>query len=741
MHKVSDRLTRIKTFAMNLDQAVHDEHHFRSHDGRVVHFWDTDSIFFTAFGFRALKANQMSTKETLAQALLSAGLLGKVSILSHHRVELFANLEDRVERISADQLSDKSELAKFLDTFPTVQDSLEDVAPAIRQAMSSNPSIAGLRSAFEALRTIEPEAFILLEAASGTLAQRYRKILLDSGVLDYSAATLPGTKQILADPRYPMFEEGVERSRRDRRFFRISQNAADAAALTALAILIDRASFEDPPVLPRFFTSAPSLQHLYRTEAWVRQELSYPIRSERNRRGTIWRTADYYILKAMFPALASDVPTPEHAIVPSVPTYEELSWLSRQLIRSILLGDETLEKFVDSYLLSDGAVLSDVIDDFSSAGMATIWLRLDRDVLKDRWSDGVAAISQLSGHELARAAIDDVLNETTDHLRTEIVGARNYAAVVRAFSDLEQLMSQSSDSELIQKLDDLGTIRWGVSTDRITHLLDISGISSRRPSGSSSLLRPEVVLRDLTIEHAETLSSILIGLDSFSAACSVASGFAPVSQTACLQIISLGARVRERRLVPDLELRSIMQEVQSLYSSLSQVEASRLCLGFAYTALHAWRRSMDALQSIASPQDSRGWARWSIDIVRSHIDDVSDSQFIYALNHLVYAQTIANIESHDRHLLAARLRDFADSTGLYRLADTVGYHQFLLALRDPLWERNPAQWFLVHRDDLEEAQRWLDRARRGALSDREVIQHEDYLRSVVRDAQLGTSKV
>lgn len=711
---------------MYLDQAIHDERHTRSGDARLVHFWDADSLFFTAFGFRGLRTRDIATNTTLAQALLSAGMLGPVSILSHHRVELFSQLDRRAHDLGDRMGSDSGDLDAFLDSYQREVSQWDEVVADIRRAANTDK----LKTTVEALHSLERmdrKTFVLFEATAGTLASRIRRVLTDTRTIEYAAADLPKTKQILGDPRFSMFLEGLMRYRQGPR----PNIAADAAALTTLAILNDRARGSSDPVYPRFFTSTKSLRMLYSSEEWARQELRYSLKGDPRRVGTIWRDAYYYILRAMFPALNSTTASSSPGLLPDRPEFDELDGISRELLRAVRTGDRELEKVADEYLLSNGKPLWDVIEDLEDSGRAAVWLRLAREDHAKRWATGIQAIRLLSTHELTREAINRVFEDTTKKMRKEIIGASCHTGLLQAFSSVSGYVGHGLASDGMSRITQLASIRWGVEPSDLADFVGVAldggvQVSFARLSSVKWLLR--------SVSRVERACVCLFSVDDYTSARRLIEMVPESKRSAALVAMLLAARIRERRLPSASAVLAMMDECQRSFERLAHRDQAALCVAYGYVAFHLWRRRQEAVVA-ETPTDEVGWAAWSCGIVETRLSEMDDSLRVFALNHVVYVQTVANLRRLDESTDFVRLKVLAESTGLYRLADTVGHGITLMARRDPLWKENRAAWLIKYKSDLSEADDWLSQAQRSGLPDREVDQHVEFLRATIRDAQ------
>lgn len=726
-----NRAIRIKRFAMFLEQAVHDEQHVRAKDARVVHFWDADSIFFTAFGFRAMRSRDFSSNTVLAQALLSAGLIGPVTMLSHHRVELFSQLDRRVRDIEERGTSDSDELDLFLDSHPAESAAWDDAVPTLRRAVSSGTMEATL-DAVRSLQSIKRDTFVLFEATTDTFANRLRRVLADSSLVDYGAVDLPSTKQVLGDPRFSMFLEGVMRYRHLNH--QTANIAADAAALTTLAILNERANTSSEPVFPRFFTSTASLRQLYSSEEWVRQELQYVIRGERNRLGTVWRGPYYYVLRTMFPALDSSRTFAPAALVPDRPRFEQLVTLSNELINAVRAGDGDVEDMADSYLLSDGKPLWDVIEDLEDSGRAAAWLRIRPSEYAKRWSEGVSAIRGLSTNQLTRDAINRVFADTTVKMRSEVLDAACHTGLIRAYSAVTSPAgNHQMPAAQFSRIDQLASIRWGVPARK---LLDFLGVGEKSSHVERSLKLSSVRWLLRSPRRLECASVCLLAVDDYTTVRRLLGRLPASKHSPGLLAIGLAAKIRESRVFTPYELEETMMECQRTFESLGDSDQVRHSVAFGYVAFHVWRRSSFASDPDA-PNDDLHWASWSSSIVEDRLDSMEPELMRFALNHVVYVQSVANLLRPNSFTMASRLKELAEVTGLYRLADTVGHRMTLTARRDPLWQDNRAAWLLAHQSELDEASAWLRKAQMGAVSDREVDQHREFLDATLRDAQFG----
>ena len=239
---------RIVRFTEILEQAVHDAQHERVGD---ADFWDDDSLHVPVRGYVALtKEQHRSSKDGLAQALFSAGFLGRVKLLRPHRGEFLG-------QIATWQESTGGEPPTPLDS--VLGDPQVGQILAITRSMSSDQlSEKQISHALQELRRVDYRAFILVESMAGVWQERLLRLTRSQGLIDLhsygrSLAELSQTTE---------FRELSSELSRLRSDHRPLATAIDAAALASL-IFMNRESVEGSGrVFPRFFTSSESLKRM-----------------------------------------------------------------------------------------------------------------------------------------------------------------------------------------------------------------------------------------------------------------------------------------------------------------------------------------------------------------------------------------------------------------------------------------------------------------------------------------------
>jgi len=693
---------RLARFASALKQAVHDVGHEHGPGIRVTHFWDADSLHFPVAGFRGYHENTSLQRHQFIQALLSAGYIQPVSLLPTHRVELFAHIQGLERTDRGTQTSYSAQLDAFL-----TEHSHELRSLAAFEETYRNRRDVGIDEAVALLQDLDRHQFTLVEATVSPWEERAARLFKRGYVTQPSAARLPTMSHVLRDPRFDMFIRGLRRHGNENR--RPMSDAIDAAALTTLAILNERAPARDRGLYPRFHTSSATLRTLYREETWVRENFAFRLNpNEPEPTGTIWRGTYYYRLRTFFPSLRFS-----GVALNGGPALAELEALLEDLGEAPS-GDSVALGALERHQFSDGSTVEECIRQIESSGMARLWLNYGRHDFARTLIEGMNAIRELGSVEATQEKVDAIQLDYSSYLAT---GASEVLFGLEVLSHIAVALKHFTVSAV-----SLGVIRWGVDIETLREW----AAPSRSLGAEAFVLQMlDIDWRNAGVDTMEPVCALLLGIDEFELVERLIGSMTPRGSIhpLGLRLMKLAAKLRVERYFSPTQLADIFDEAKGLWEEASDSDRGKLSLAFGYIALHCWRQGDGSVGPLGIVHDSEGWARWSSKVVRDELHRYSGPMLDYAMNHIVYIETLANVGRYDLPALASALEDVAVQSKEYRFLDTVAYRKYLLAARDRRLDTDFESWSRLYARPLVDSLALLGAANRLAESDREVLQH------------------
>jgi hypothetical protein len=704
-------IAQLREFALALTQAVHDMRH--ELDGlRVVHYWDTDSLFLAVRGARALPGRQQDEADLLVQSLYSAGFLGRVRLLNPHRTELLSNMLTW-ERGDLDRAATQRDREELLTS--------KEIAEVIELAESLEgvDDDAGMAKASHRLSQLSYRAFIYVQATAGTWEQRVTRLVSGRRLLDLT----PGGKsfrELRETPEYELISETLDKSRQHDR---VVATAIDAAALASLINLNKQADGRPGSEFPRFFTSSRGLRSVFGEMEYLRDRLSYSTPAYAPyETATVWRNSMYYFVRAIFPALALGDRTEVDA--PTVgPAFDRLESLSNALNSALWFPNRDLERVLETRLFSGEAgnvTLAFLLEGLRRNQMSHIWLayrdaqlppEIARSILDlQTMNESAAAVNALRAEgevldsEVRRQL--DVL-ETTTELFDQVRESLGPLAAIRgrAISLKNDLASprigveyQDGDSrDLIQVTRDGDS--YEIDPTELFNILDATELS-----------HPDASLR---------AAAVLVSLEKFDAARKLLEQFDHVDATARHSLVHRIARVASREGITEEDLGLFVAATRLEWERLSDhPDAASMAVGYAYAMFLAWERSAPGgAWSYAEPHDPKGWIRWAVDHLLAWESKLTDLGQLQAVNLLVYMTTRSTVEIPRWTERVFDLERLALERDDFHVLDTVGF-----ALLDPAAVRGTAAQELGE-SRLKRALEYLRRANALFPDDVDVAQH------------------
>ncbi|GAB2778328.1 hypothetical protein GCM10027020_34820 [Nocardioides salsibiostraticola] len=436
------------------------------------------------------------------------------------------------------------------------------------------------------LGNLSPASFVVLESVAGDPQARLASLLSgENPRITLKGPPLPTAFAVESDPFFAFYESlrTMRKSSRHR-----PSNIADAVALR---ILVELNSGEPP--YPRFYTSTRTLRRLFESHRWVRDYFDYEYEDGRggSKSRTIWRTAPYYYLRSLFPALRFDKP---EAKAPSIgPSIDELDDLA-QLLNTAIFKPADMSGIMSEYRFSNGDRLDDFVGAFLNIGSARSWLKLPLDDVVKRAVVGATELDQIrKDPNIVEAALTRLWRSAEDAGAQVAEASFSIDLATVIVERLGQWRAREQGhvdltlkTTLVQ--DDLVAYRWGNDFDS-RFIESVIEVMENGSAPSKLLERVSIpVLRDDS-RAAKTVMAVLYSLEAFEAVgelwAIIRSSHA--DQTAP-QLIALAAKVRQtKRAGWNDGLRQAQQGLELLWRAASELECRDLALGFGTALLHA----------------------------------------------------------------------------------------------------------------------------------------------------------
>lgn len=756
---MSAKCGALTRFARGLRQAIHDLDHesisntrgaLAASDcgcparGTLVHYWDTDCLYWPAMGYRGYRSNGTrgaSARRTdqgydpLVQALFSAGFLGRVALIGPHENEFARIIKSYVER-QVESVDDRNYLRRFvrergLDCL------MGDFASAVSLSLAGDET--GLRDAVKQLSRLDSTAFVDVESLRGTWADRLSRLLRENGLLLSSVQTL-SVREIREDSLFHRFVEalGVERRSADPltstdsegRDNRALQTATDAAALTAVAILNKRGG-----LFPRFYTSSPSIRRVFTKHEWARDAFSFEFTTKRGQhaKDTVLRDGYYYFLRATLPALRRKDSV--RAVGPVAPGLQELRDLSRYLNEALPAGEDELRHATSEWHFSDGATAADVIETIEGSAMSLVWLQYEIEPLILDVVEGARAVVEISDYGDSESIAFELLAQAEHTLRNNMSDLALQVSLTQAVQKRARRVRVDAGG-CLKFNPDLAAAVWGLSCDGSPEI----GVQGRE---LSDLLRFQDIpaLRESPAE-ADRAMAIAVGLECFPLAERLAQALSAGSRRVSESTWIMGF-VSRIRSTPTIQVRTERDTLQSAWSQLSSDEKQKLCLAYCEASFRLWQRGRFAAAGLGDgapigvverwPDDPLGIALWGLERVLEFLGSLDGQRRKFALGLIFRTVKTLRLDDYQKPEHLKEVEEHPRDNGHRRLA-MIGYSIYLDAVRSlPAHGGTPQSVEDAERirTALEEASALLNEALASAPRDSDTLAYRCSLRSAL----------
>lgn len=241
-------------------------------DRPMLFVCDSDVVYRMIFKHVAPR-DSVNERDELVEALLSAGFLGKVSLLRPHAIELHASIRREAERGDSGANGDYRRKIEAFSSSRNVRSAIDELLDAINEEQLQ----ASTAKFLAVLRRSGATTFVAVELAHGVWQERLRR--LNGTVLDLSGVG-DSMRSLLEDPdTWRLFHQvGQRRPDRDVPV----NNLTDAAALVALKSLVATQRNRSARAGRAILHDHPIVLSLLRdnTATDIRKALPYDVRDE-----------------------------------------------------------------------------------------------------------------------------------------------------------------------------------------------------------------------------------------------------------------------------------------------------------------------------------------------------------------------------------------------------------------------------------------------------------------------------
>ncbi len=688
---------RLTGFARALAHAIYDKGIEK--ERTIYHYFDSDVVFRMVFGFEADRA-ALDPHDELIEALLSAGYLGYVHLIRPHAVEL----NELIRRHERDSMAVAGDYDKRVTQYLKTR-FLRSNIDRLYESLQA-PEDKKTAEFLTVLREVGAESFVAVELAADPWERRIRR--LSGKVLRLHA---PGDEMpsLLSDPETWRLYKLIGKERQ--RDVPVN-NLSDAAALVSLGRLVAASSTSSRSPAVRFHTTSHAVLSL--EDPAIHDALSYKVAPEWKMArqwdaGYIFRSTDYYLIRASFEALRFPDEEKKDALPPPISladldrVLEELTTAvtsasdkdtERELLKrveAISVGQRTLiqvlldiehASFLDRLFSTDYRVprsMRDVIE-----GTSAVLDFLKTGVPRQRLREGIAR-DALQLHETLRG---DVPN-----LRQKVEFVDEVAEKVQQLFDTAR---RDNDFDIQKPLRDLGLVRWGgtiTDADLRTTTTLVKQLFSEGDQNTAFAYLTAAIEERLDESRALSVCGVLWMLSLFERVIDVVNrtedvvGILPLS----LNIIRTAARVRTGHSFSHFEKKNHIDGLENLIREAG--DPPRLYIGLAYATYYISRSNGEHLiawsgQRIKGAVTELPWAARSFQFAEKAVllagrDSLARA---FAVNHCAYVGMQMNIFGDRTKKYLEDLEGFRDNEEVwhYRFADTLAVKRYRAAYQR--WE-------------------------------------------------------
>jgi hypothetical protein len=664
----------------------------------------------------------------MVRALLSSGYLGHAHMLRPHALELDQQIRAQpafLTRAAIEAFADRRR--QFL-----IGSGVESTMESLHTILTRpGPDEAKATQFIDRLRSVAPPAWVAIELARGTWKERLSQ-LSHHGVLRFDARGLDIGAILNSEP-FKIFHSILLERRKESAL----SNVHDAAALATLHHDINS---KDSVGIVRFYTETKVVANLW-NDPRARPLLSYP---GSDPDAAVLRDADYFFVRANYDALRFERLQPTHLAgngTVSIPI-DELSRVSDELNSVVADGESHFEATVRQLYVGDEP-LSETLQQLKSLSFVrNVWFQYEPpEILTDSklWSE----VWQFSEDAIAGQVLDEQLAEIRKQLGNDVSQMQRWSTNFREVLSRAGQMKTGWRANLSpEPMRDLGIARWGIRLEPaererlkglVVELMSGDGIQEQASASIASLvesapssltdtvitvcvlwyLRYFTALVDVVNEHEQAVGSVIMP---------------------SLRIMRAAARLLGSLVTEQAQIDGVIDEVVAISENAKDLRRD-LLIGGAFVFYYAWNCEHERQQPDSNRM--RDLAERSFALGDEAVKLLSENTLerAFAMNHCAYVGSVTGIQPEQtgiyvERLIALRGTDFWH----YRFADTVAWHNYLLA-RDEvpptrkLARRAKTRARICSR--LHEAERLYAEDLGDIFGDGEILGHERMLKNLL----------
>jgi len=568
------------------------------------------------------------------------------------------------------------------------------------------PQTDRLETFLRVLRETGTDTFVAFELTDGTSLERLRR--LNRSILRFEHFG-PDVRTILRSSEVWRLNDSIAAARPPLRPAMTVNNLIDAAALAALhQLVLNSKQSADAPMV-RFYTTSSSVISAIESNADM---FTYELpavwqREAKWRAGYVFRSTEYYVLRASFealrfttlaPAINQNVSFSEQPLPPAI-TLADLERVWRELTDALTRDDDELAREVEERITIGGRPLWKVIVDIEHASFVerlfnnyhtppALRSLIDDAVLVFGSDDPAAARTRL------RQQIIDEAHEMSAVLEQRLAGLQSWLAIVRNIrKSLRKINGVAGNFDVENPLRDLGMVRWGA-------LVTEQGLGFATTTARALFSADETVVGRATAELAESAfgphdesgcfatCSVLWMLGLFKDVIDAINRLDDHISSASNKNLPVGLgvmRAAARLRIADKEFSRSEKETHiDLLERLVIATGGqgRLYLGLAYAAYYVARADSEITGN--STTDGSRWSQKSFEWGEHAVSQLVPGELdhAFAINHCAYVGTVFGVFPERTAAYLEQLRQMQMQRAElwhYRFADTIAIADYMSA--------------------------------------------------------------
>jgi len=709
----------------------------------LIFYYDTDVVLNMIMGFELdhSSGRRSSTDEQrVVRALLSCNYFGPIHVLRPHAFEL----EEHLRRQTPYLHPSEQELFALRARSYLREKGIEEMMAELHYTITDRSRDPGTKveKFLDILSKSAGSTFASLEMINGSWPRRFSRYCTNNllsfdrlgpdidDLLTNSASIIHQFSHILKAmrPRYSI------------------NDFQDAVALTILNRMIAEHDQGKTRDIIRFYTETVTLQQACRSNAVVRELLSYhnSLPDNKTAESNIFRNSYYFLMRAWFSDLLPEATTNSLA---------GLDGFAESLSGLLTLEEENFEKALRTVEL-DGRSVIELIDTFSRlAIMDSIWIRgrLPDSLIStvQEWTDVFAfAQGEATGTRVFEEirGVREELEKKVSRIR---IWARDFERILQASERRRQVVAGRID----EPMRDLGLVRWGydLTQSEKDELVDIVKALLQDDSDleiECSKLATRMEEARNNLRQCMMMCAVLWSLGRFDMIarlvqeCMLRTGS---DMPPSLLVIQASAEIKSGRLSRN-EKHELVTRVWQLMVSLSESDRVGCLLGVGYVLYHTWKQEMVLGSDIFREESNKReevqeWARKSFAAGEeaAFLLPRGELAWAFAINHCAYVGTVTDVEPEKTEVFFVELLKLQSLPAVWnnRFDDTIACRYLLQMERE--WKATVPEHrsILMFEERIRIAEHHLARAAASDFGDIDLEEHISRLQHLKNAYMLG----